>query len=345
MSPAPLIIVTMANERYAPGLGVMVCSALLWAEQKSVVFYVVDGGILPSTREGIVSNSERLAKSHGIDVTFRFLDFNKIELPSLVPLHGSMIPYALLFLPEVLSESSVFFVDADIVCNRPFPSPQEMETCYSSSLLAACKDPFFTSLEDDCPWKEQLTGEERRLTYVNSGFVWMNLVALREFRLWERFLELAATGMSMRYHDQTSINYLCRNRIHVLPQGFNNLFGKTDWRDMDIGCNFHFVGAWKPWMKDCGAKSFVAKTVFSSVARLFGFNDDVASLNHTTDMPASFLIGCYLKLRLYRLIGSRHAARQKHILEGCRWLKSSFPAYEARLSSRLSNLGQANISL
>jgi len=128
MSPAPLIIATLANERYAPGLGVMVCSALLWAEQKSVVIYVVDGGMLPTTREKIVKNAEGLAESRGIEVTFRFLDFNKIELPSLVPLRGSMIPYALLVLPEVLSESSVFFVDSDIVCNRPFPSLQEIET-------------------------------------------------------------------------------------------------------------------------------------------------------------------------------------------------------------------------
>jgi len=167
----------------------------------------------------------------------------------------------------------------------------------------------------------------------------MNLVALRDFGLWERFLELAATGISMRYHDQTSINFLCRNRIHVLPTEFNSLLGKSEWREIDIDCNYHFVGAWKPWMLECGAKSFVARTVFSSAARALGFIDDVASANHTINMPLSLLMGCYLKLGLYRLIGSRHAAKQRHILAGSRWLKSSYSAYEARQASRLRNSG------
>jgi|GEM_PF-5039395 len=344
MSPAPLIITTLANERFAPGLGVMVCSALLWAEQKSVVFYVVDGGILPHTREKIVRNAASIARQQGIEVDFHFLDFERMELPSVPLMNGSLITYARLLLPKLLQASSVYYVDADIVCNRPFIPLEEMESGYSSCLVAACQDPCFSKLQDEYPGGVQLSEEEQQLPYVNAGFMWMNLAAMRECRFWESYLELITSGVTMRYADQTAINYLCRHRIHLLPEDFNRLFGKIAWDDLDIGANFHFVFAWKPWMDECGAKSFVARTVFSSVARDFGFIDDVAAANHSTKMPASLLMGCYLKLALYRLIGSRHAARQKHILASLRWLKSSFPAYEARQALRLRNPGQPNIS-
>ncbi len=343
MSPAPLIITSSANERFAPGLGVMICSALLWAEQKSVVFYVVDGGILPGTREKIVKNAEDIAKQRGIEVDFRFLDFERMELPSVPLMNGSLITYARLLLPELLPVTSTYYVDADIVCNRPFLPLEEMESGYSSFLIAACQDPSISKLQDEYPQGVQLTGQERELPYVNAGFMWMNLAAMRECRFWERYLELITSGITMRYADQTAINYLCRHRIHLLPEDFNRLFGKISWDDLGIGANFHFVFAWKPWMNERGAKSFIARTVFSSAARDFGFIDDVAAANHATKMPASLLMGCYLKLALYRLMGSRHVARQKHIIGGLRWLKAALPAYEASLASRLCNLGITGI--
>lgn len=334
MSQVPLIITTLANERFAPGLGVMVCSALLWADQESVVFYVMDGGMLPSTREKIVRNAEGIAKQRGIEVEFRFLDIERMELPSLAPIRGSLITYARFLLPDLLAESSVYFVDADIVCNHPFPSPREMETNHASFLLAACMDPGFNRLQDDCPWMEHLSEEERQLPYINAGFMWMNLAALREFGFWDRFLQLAATGMSVRTADQTFINYLCRNRILILPPEYNRLFGQGAWEDLDMGCNFHFFGAWKPWMKERDAKSLLAIHLFSPAARVCGFMDEVAATNQPV-RTASLWTGCYLKLWFYRLIGSWRAVKQQHTLAGRRWLKSALPAYEARLAARL----------
>lgn len=66
--PKPLIIASAANERYAIALGVMMCSALLCADDRKVKFYVIDDGIQELTREMISVRVRSLAKALCLDV-------------------------------------------------------------------------------------------------------------------------------------------------------------------------------------------------------------------------------------------------------------------------------------
>jgi len=244
-----LVIASSANERYALGLAVMLCSVVLNHRGSDIRFYIVDDGILPETKELIAGKMHWLASVAGVEVETHYLPFASIRMPHVPAMQGNYTTYARMLLPDLLEESSTYYVDADILCNRAFPSLEEMESLYGGQLIAGCRDDE-ASLPKDHVWTEMCGGN----VYVNAGFLWMNLKLMREMK-WMSLLDKENRVMEklfttpFHFHDQTLMNCICAGHISVLPKNFNTMGASLhSGALLNLDDNWHFTGEMKPWL-------------------------------------------------------------------------------------------------
>lgn len=346
MNEMSLAIASASDEKFSTGLGVMMCSALLCAKQKSVVFHIFDDGMHEITKRRLADRVDRVARTIGIDVELNYIDFSRLELPKLPDVRGSLATYGRIFLPEILKEDSVFYVDADIICNREFPLAIEYLNQYPDALLVGCLDPL-AELAEDCPWKDQLRDGEHTLPYINCGFMWMNLKALREIGLTDKFRLLMKKGAQMRFRDQTSLNFLCRGRIGLMPPEFNHFWSQCPGRDRrsrqdvlqmdDLGndhrYNIHFVGKTKPWNGNPERSNVFCIHHFNMTARYFGFSQNRVSKLYSMMLAACHHAELHLKLAWYRLTRNKRSTRARMAMDRIRKLSDLSAAYETKLKS------------
>ncbi|AJW64738.1 General stress protein A [Elizabethkingia miricola] len=96
--------------------------------------------------------------------------------------------------------------------------------------------------------------------YINSGFLVMNLIKLREDNMVSKFLE-AAKIEGLQFPDQDVLNQLCKNKILGLPPYYNGIrtffllqykkeflqrYSEEDWLQVQQNGTVHYTGA-KPW--------------------------------------------------------------------------------------------------
>ena len=244
-----LVVASSSNERFAMGLLVLLCSIVLNNRESNIRFYIINDDILPETKKFIIKKVTDLGLSFEMAVEIRVIDLSKIEMPDLPPMKGGYASYARLFFPELLEESSTYYADSDMVCNRSFPPLAEMESKYGGFLLAgSCDDESYIAL--DKVW----AGRGGSGLYVNGGFLWMNLQAMRDENLPQQVREGKdiIEGIRLKvtpYHDQTLFNCHCMGRIAELPQHFN-VVGVSLMADpvMNPEDNWHFTGEIKPWL-------------------------------------------------------------------------------------------------
>ena len=97
-------------------------------------------------------------------------------------------------------------------------------------------------------------------TYINSGFLVMNLQLLRKDNLVDRFMEALHTG-HLQFPDQDVLNMVCKGRILGLPPYYNGIrtfylpqyksnfmkyYTQADWQTLQAYGTIHYTGA-KPW--------------------------------------------------------------------------------------------------
>jgi len=244
-----LVVASSSNERFAMGLLVLLCSIVLNNRESNLRFYIINDEILPETQKFIIEKVAALGLSLGVAVEIRVMDLSQIKMPDLPLMKGGLASYARLFFAEVLEESSIYYVDSDMVCNRTFPPLVEMECKYADFLLAGSRDDEpYIALDKVWAWKGG------RGLYVNTGFLWMNLQAMRDVNLPQRVRKGKDIIEGIRskvtpYHDQTLFNCHCMGRIAELPPHFN-VVGVSLRSDavMNPDDNWHFTGEVKPWL-------------------------------------------------------------------------------------------------
>ena len=85
--------------------------------------------------------------------------------------------------------------------------------------------------------------------YVNAGVLLMNLEAFRKNQIEEQFVRLITEhDFDLLDPDQAYLNYLCKGKIHVLPNGWNK-------EPMPLACEgkkniVHYALYKKPWQYD-----------------------------------------------------------------------------------------------
>lgn len=85
-------------------------------------------------------------------------------------------------------------------------------------------------------------------SYINSGVLLMNLAAMREYKIEEKFLHvLCKYNFETVAPDQDYLNFLCKGKIHYLERGWNkHAIEGTEIADSALHV-MHYNMFWKPW--------------------------------------------------------------------------------------------------
>jgi lipopolysaccharide biosynthesis glycosyltransferase len=191
-----------------------------------------------------------IAAQRGIHAILEPLTVDQSRLEALPQCRGSSMNYAKLLLPEILPHlNSIVYLDADVLC---FAGIESVRAPIEQShwLLAGALD-FFDCIEKDCPWLNQLSRAERKMPYINSGLMWMNLSGLREADFTNKAI-IARSSIGIAKHaDQAVFNFLCRGKSFILPSQYNHFTAigtASRLCEGNLDLNLHYIGSPKPWL-------------------------------------------------------------------------------------------------
>ena len=181
--------------------------------------------------------------------------YYRLLMPDLFPMYDRMI-----------------YADVDMIF-RDDLSDLYAEACTGGELVAGVREMNEFLQGEDCQRvNDYLLSIGCDLqTYINGGFLVMNLQAMREEGLVPRFLEHA--GKQYIYQDQDIINIVCRGRIELLPMRWNYTYSHYMWSHVGPAAasfreayrpqieaaersgTFHYSGP-KPWKSFCPRYDF-----------------------------------------------------------------------------------------
>ncbi len=233
-----------ADERYYHGLLACVVSILHSSKEGSFRFWILDGGLSPAAWTELKELGQRFQNLLGIDPLY----FNADQFKHCRPIYyGSHLAYARLVLPECIEADRIIYVDADMLVLRPLEELWNLDIGDCSA--AAVRDICMKSLANDCPFLKPSEIPEDA-PYFNSGLMLINLELWRKEDILQKATVCLQEHPDVKYHDQTVLNYLLRNRVHFLDPSWNMLAGFIgDPRfGNDLQHVLHYTTKTKPWM-------------------------------------------------------------------------------------------------
>lgn len=292
MAPDPIVIACSTDERYAPGLAVMILSLLdHYRGQKPVELYVLETDLSEKTKHRLLSswNDPRL------HVSFLRPDATRIAgLTCFLGVHQAMYYY--LTLPEMLPQyPKVLKMDADMLV------VDDIEILWNTNLgshpMAATRvlrSPYVSS-EWALPNYKELGIAPTEL-YCNAGLQLMDLDVWRAEEIAQKIIDHTRKYESIvRYWDQDGVNAVLAGRWLELDPAWNadsEGIILTGWvpedpafvQEVSMRAKIiHFV-VHKPWNKDCKHPRtplflcYLQKTAWKGLARSLLWNRRLRSM-------------------------------------------------------------------
>ena len=169
-------------------------------------------------------NTDLVKKKESSDFIIEFIDISdrlgNIKSRFKDVYHFSLASYYRLFIASLFPEyDKVIYLDCDLVILGDISELYEINI--GENILAAAPEQFVRNTAEFRIYAERALGLNPDF-YVNSGVLLMNLDEFRKRRIEDRFVELISKyDFDLLDPDQAYLNYLCRGRIHVLPNGWN----------------------------------------------------------------------------------------------------------------------------
>ena len=116
------------------------------------------------------------------------------------------------------------------------------------NILGAAPEQFIQNTEEFRQYAKKAVGVDPDV-YVNAGVLVMNLKEYRRNKIENKFLSLITDyDFDLLDPDQAYLNYLCLDKIHILPNGWNK-------EPMPLACEgntniVHYALYKKPWQYD-----------------------------------------------------------------------------------------------
>ena len=194
-----------------------------------------------------MEHQNQLTKHSTENIKVKFFDFDKILKPieeKFTNTSYTLGAYFRFFIANSFPQyDKAIYLDCDIVVLADIAELYNIDL--GDNLLAAAYEqntdraPMFTN------YVEEIIGIPHK-TYFNSGVMVMNLKALREFKLQEKFLDmLVKYNFDCLAPDQEYLNVLCHGKVKFLPTGWNkHSFPEPPEGELKL-C--HYALASKPW--------------------------------------------------------------------------------------------------
>jgi lipopolysaccharide biosynthesis glycosyltransferase len=134
--------------------------------------------------------------------------------------HFSVVTYYRLFIASLFPQyDKIVYLDCDLVVLGDIS--ELYHTGIEDKILAAAPEAFVRSTPQFRRYAEEALGVDPD-GYVNAGVLVINLKEFRKNEIERRFIELITRyDFDLLDPDQAYLNYLCEDKIHVLPNGWN----------------------------------------------------------------------------------------------------------------------------
>jgi lipopolysaccharide biosynthesis glycosyltransferase len=231
---------------------VMVYSAALNSEDKN--FRIMIANINGMLSNSLITIAKNFTESLGLSLEITNVN---TSLNPKFDHHFNLTVYSRLFLMDKLDEDFVWF-DADLLL---MPGWDEIFVASAEQVKRSC---IISGVLDSKLTRTRLSIDKNqaylrtRGSYINAGVMkiwireWKNLAKGDHWQ--EMAVNLKGYGLSL--NDQDIINYLCADRISLMPAGFNYIIGD----EISIQENIfikHYAGFPKPWLLDKRGKEFL----------------------------------------------------------------------------------------
>lgn len=234
-----------------------------------------------SERTDIISYFDKFnIKNYKIEIIYfdntLIKDFNGIR-------HVSNATYVKYFIPELIKDEKVLFLDSDIYINRSIEEIwNEFQNQYS---IVAVSDPGYHD-EDD------LIGIKKTEDTFNAGVLFLNCKKMREIKMCDKLIEYTnLNSKKIKNADQTVFNVICKDdwkkvscsynlqRIYFTNSAKFLRMKKYDLRKVRKNPHIiHFTTHSKPWMFRCAHP--YKKMYLKNYKELFNFKyNDITIIN------------------------------------------------------------------
>ena len=183
--------------------------------------------------------------------TIEFVDISnqieKIKQKLKDVYHFSIVTYYRLFIASIFPQyDKIIYLDCDIVVLGDISELYHIEL--KDNILGAAPEQFVQNTEEFRLYaKHALNVDPDK--YVNAGVLLMNLKEFRKNEIEKKFIDLITKyNFDLLDPDQAYLNYLCLDKIHILPNGWNK-------EPMNLACEgkkniVHYALYKKPWQYD-----------------------------------------------------------------------------------------------
>ncbi|MDY5858994.1 MAG: glycosyltransferase family 8 protein [Porphyromonas sp.] len=189
-------------------------------------------------------------------LSFRFLNLeHKLQGAYVDQRYTSAANYRLVIAEELPEYRYAIYTDCDVIVR------QDLSRLYSQLDMG---DAYIAGVaEAQTQWQRQRSAhfDLEPGSYINSGFLVLNLESMRRDGLSQRFVTFLSEAEYLEFPDQDAINVVCRGRLYYLPPVYNGIrtFTLPAFRDLFLGLytiedwqavaregNIHYTGE-KPW--------------------------------------------------------------------------------------------------
>lgn len=233
------------DDNYIPYLDVAISSLIANASREyDYRLIILNTGISSESITIIKRNERRGVKIDFIDIS---VPLENIKACFKDVYHFSIATYYRLFIASLFPQyDKIIYLDCDLVVLGDISELYFVEL--GDNILGAAPEMYVRSTDEFRLYAKNALGVDPD-TYVNAGVLLMNLKEFRKNEIEGKFVNLIKEyDFDLLDPDQAYLNYLCRGKIHVLPNGWNK-------EPMPIACEgekniVHYALYKKPWQYD-----------------------------------------------------------------------------------------------
>ncbi|MBP3301422.1 MAG: glycosyltransferase family 8 protein [Clostridia bacterium] len=233
------------DDRYAPFLDVAVASLIANASKEfSYRITVLNTGLAAENISGIKMRERDGFAIDFVDIS-KHLENIKSHFKDVY--HFSIVTYYRLFIASLFPQyDKIVYLDCDLVVTGDIS--ELYNAPIGENILGAVPDRFVPNTEEFRCYAEVALGVDPD-RYVNAGVLIINLKEFRKAGIEETFVNMITEhDFDLLDPDQAYLNYLCRDKIYMLPNGWN----KTP---VPVSCEgkkniVHYALYKKPWQYD-----------------------------------------------------------------------------------------------
>lgn len=234
-----------ADDNYIPYLDVAIASLITNASKNYTYRILVLNTGLKSENIAKVKMNEREGFSiEFIDIS-EYVEHIKSRFKNVY--HFSIASYYRLFIASLFPQyDKIVYLDCDLVVLGDISELYHMEL--GNNIFGAVCDQYVPYTMEFREYVQTALGLKPD-KYVNTGVLVVNLKEFRKNNIEEKFIELITKyDFDLLDPDQAYLNFLCQNKIHTLPNGWNRVPTSSDYEGTKN--IVHYALYKKPWQDD-----------------------------------------------------------------------------------------------